>query len=248
MRLVRAVAHDVARRVPRTDFDELVSAGTVGLMRAVERYDAARGVAFTTYAVALIRGAILDDLRSQAWSTRTARSRARRITIASHQLAGRLGRGPAAREVAEHLGIDLGTYFEWQHAAEACRVVRFGPGDSASAPLEDRLADDAAVAPDEALEWEETVGELRGAVAGLSPKQRRVISLYFKDQLTLREIGGLMGVSEGRVSQIRKAALRALRLSLAAAPTPDRKPDREGRADARVRHQKLPADAIQKGA
>ena len=236
MRLVRAVAYDMARRVPHADIDELVSAGTVGLLRAVERFDGERGAAFSTYAVALIRGAILDELRSRAWGSRTARARARQLASASHELAAQLGRGPAAREVAEHLGIDLGTYFEWQHAAETCRVERFGDVPDRSSgvpPLEDRLADSSSRGPDEALEWEETVGELHGAVAALPANQRRVIGLYFQEQLTLREIAVVIGVSEGRVSQIRTAALRALRVSLAGLPAAA-VPGRQLRSDRRA--------------
>lgn len=218
MRLVRTVAHDISRRVPHADLDELVSAGAVGLMRAADRFDPGRGLAFSTYAVTVIRGAMLDELRSRAWSTRAARGKARRIAAASHELTGRLGRGPAAREVAEHLGIDLGTYFEWQHAAETCIVVPLGCGaGGAAAGLEDRIPDANAVRPDEAIEWQETVGELQDGVDALPPNQRRVISLYFQEQLTQREIAVLLGVSEGRVSQIRSAALRALRTALGGA-------------------------------
>lgn len=217
MRLVRAVAHDISRRVPHADLDELMSAGAVGLMRALDRFDPARGLAFSTYAMSVIRGAMLDELRSRAWGTRAARSKARRIAAASHELTGRLGRGPAAREVAEHLGVDLGTYFEWQHAAETCIVVPLGRAGGAKAPLEERIPDANAVQPDEAVEWQETVGELLGAVEALPANQRRVISLYFHEQLTQREIAAVLGLSEGRVSQIRTAALRTLRAALGGA-------------------------------
>src|SRR5690606_20708582 len=194
-----------------------------------------RGTAFSTYAVALIRGAILDELRSRAWGTRTARARARHLASASHELAGRLGRPPRAREVAEHLDIDLGTYFEWQHTAETCQVERFGqaPGSGTTLPpLEERLFDRDAAGADEVLEWDETVGALQTAVDALPSNQRRVIGLYFKEQLTLREIAAITGVSEGRVSQIRTAALRSLRTALSGLPdaaAPYGEPRRERR-------------------
>lgn len=217
MGLVRRVALEIAQRVPHADYDELVSAGTLGLVRAAERFDAGRGLAFSTYAVALIRGAILDELRSQSWNTRTARAKSRRLRTAVHELTGRLGRAPSAGEIAAHLEISVATYWEWQRAAESCLVERFGRLPAASAAvyaLEDRLSDPAAVSADEAVEWAETLQELHGAVAALPESQRRVIGMYYGEQLTQREIGERLGVSEGRVSQIRSAALRALRASL----------------------------------
>lgn len=253
MRLVRAVALEVAKRVPQADCDELVSAGTIGLLRAAERFDAGRGLAFSTYAVPLIRGAILDDLRSRAWSTRTARAKSRRIAAAVHELTGRLGRAPSARETAGHLEISLETYWEWERAAEGCVVERLGglsSGRTPGAALEDHLADGDAVDPAEAVEWAETLSELHGAVAALPSNQRRVIGMYYQEQLTLREIGAVLGVSEGRVSQIRTAALRALRASLVEATdgAPAREPRLVRRGGAGPGHHKAAAGQLEQRA
>lgn len=255
IRLVRAVAHDIAKRIPHADLDDLVSAGTVGLMRAAERFDESRGLAFSTYAVPLIRGAILDELRSRAWSTRGARAKARRITTAAAELAGTLGRPATAREVAEHLGLDLPTYWEWERSAETCLVVRFGGSgayDASRAPLEDVIADDHAHDPVDALEWEETVSELQEAVALLPARQQRVITLYYQEQRTLREIGEVLGVTEGRISQLRSAALRSLRATLVTGGAPAGPPDGDARRERsrvrRARHVETAARELEQGA
>src|SRR3954447_11652941 len=114
--LVHHVARDVARRIPSVELGELVSAGALGLMKALDSFDLSRGLAFSTYAVLRIRGAILDDLRSRDTTPRSVRVKRRRIESVAAALEGELGRAPTAKEAADRLDIDLATYWKWKDA------------------------------------------------------------------------------------------------------------------------------------
>src|SRR6266850_5124848 len=114
--LVHHVAREIGARTPAVEVDELVSAGTIGLVRALDSFDLSRGLAFSTYAVRRIRGAILDDLRSRDSTPRSVRIKRRRIEAVAAGLEARLGRAPSAAELADRLGIDLATFWKWRDA------------------------------------------------------------------------------------------------------------------------------------
>ena len=141
-------------RRTKVELDDLVSAGTFGLIRALDSFDLSRGLAFSTYAVRRIRGAILDDLRSQDWAPRAVRVKARRLQVATVALEARLGRSPRPEEVAEQLDIDITTYWRWRDDTATRTAVSF-EGEPAGAtgsatPLHDLLEDPSAVsAPEE---------------------------------------------------------------------------------------------------
>lgn len=217
-----SLVHHVARQLARglaadADIDELVSAGTMGLMSALEAFDLERGLAFSTFAVPRIRGAILDELRRQDHVPRSVRRKTRSIAAARETLTRTLGRSPDANEVATELGVDAETLWRWQADVEGAMHV----------PL-DRSATDregVTVSPaeflgngeeltDERLTREEEIALLREALLALKDQERTVLSLYYFEELKAREIAEVMGVSESRISQIRSKALRQLRDAL----------------------------------
>jgi RNA polymerase sigma factor for flagellar operon FliA len=214
-----SLVHHVARQLARgltteADVDELVSAGTMGLMSALESFDLSRGLAFSTFAVPRIRGSILDELRRQDHVPRSVRRKTRSMAAAREALTRTLGRSPDQAEVAAELGVDADTLWRWQADVEGAVHV----------PL-DRSAtdrDDTTVSPadflgngeeltDERLAREEEVALLREALTGLKDQERTVLSLYYFEELKAREIAEVMGVSESRISQIRSKALAQLR-------------------------------------
>ncbi|MDX2191757.1 MAG: FliA/WhiG family RNA polymerase sigma factor [Gemmatimonadales bacterium] len=218
--LVHHVAREVAQRAPQMEVDDLVSAGTIGLVKALESFDRSRGLAFSTYAVRRIRGAILDDLRSRDWIPRSVRMKGRKLAAAMHELETRLGRQPDPREVATALGLELETYFQWKQQVEGGILVSFeGTGDpDGRNPLavEETLADPDAPIPGEALQQREEFAALRDAIGLLPEKERTVLALYYYEEMNLRQIAEVLHVTESRVSQIRTQALRRLRERLTA--------------------------------
>lgn len=220
-----SLVHHVARQLARglasdVDLDELVSAGTMGLMSAADSFDTTRGLAFSTFAVPRIRGAILDELRRQDHVPRSVRRKTRSISAARETLTRALGRPPEAREIARELGVDAGTLWRWMADVEGAVQL---PLDGARADHDDApfcpadlLGSDAEL-PDERLAREEDVARLRDAMLELKDQERTVLSLYYLEELKAREIAEVMGVSESRISQIRTRALAQLRGALAPA-------------------------------
>jgi RNA polymerase sigma factor for flagellar operon FliA len=216
--LVYHAAHQIAERSGHhMERDDLVGAGTLGLVMAVEGFDPSRGLAFSTYAVPRIRGAILDDLRAQDWAPRSVRSMARRVTETEARLESKLGRAPASHEIAAALGIDGPTYRRWQADVAATKLVPLDLGASDEVYATDPLArptQDGDVDAAEALSQRERSAALREAIAHLPAKERLVLALSYFEELTLRQIADLLHVTESRISQIRTQALKRLRRSL----------------------------------
>lgn len=216
--LVHHVAREIGARTPAVELDELVSAGTLGLVRALESFDLSRGLAFSTYAMQRIRGAILDDLRARDWTPRSVRAKARQMGAAVATLEHRLGRAPEPTEIAEALGIDLETYWRWLAAVDAGVVVSLDqPSDRAEdGPLlRDTIDDPDAPMPGAALAKGEQLAVLRTAIGQLPEKGRLVLAMYYFEELTLRQIAEVLHVTESRVSQIHTQSLRQLRSLLA---------------------------------
>ncbi len=218
-----SLVHHVARQLARglaadADIDELVSAGTMGLMSALESFDVRRGLAFSTFAVPRIRGAILDELRRQDHVPRSVRRKTRSIAAARESLTRSLGRAPEASEVASTLGVDAETLWRWQADVEGAMQVPLdrtaSSRDGMTLSPADFLGSGEELA-DERLTREEQVMMLREALLGLRDQERTVLSLYYFEELKAREIAEVMGVSESRISQIRSKALSQLRGVLA---------------------------------
>lgn len=213
--LVHHVARGIGARTPLVEIDELVSAGTLGLVRALESFDLSRGLAFSTYAVSRIRGAILDELRGRDWIPRSVRAKARRMADAIATLERTLGRAPEPREVAAVLGIDLATYWDWRGAVDGGVMISFDAahsgGQTQTLSLEETLNDAHAPLPGDALIQLEQIAGLREGIGRLPDKERTVLALYYYEELTLLEIAEILHVTESRISQIRTQALRRLR-------------------------------------
>lgn len=217
--LVYQVAWQVKRRIgDHVTVEELVSAGTLGLIRAVERFDPMRGRALSTYAIPRIRGAMLDDLRERDWVPRRVRRRMRAMSVAARRVEQREGRPARPADVAGELDIPLDGYWRWADEAEG-EVVPLQstePGSDGEGMRTRQLADRSRPAPDEDLEANERNHRLRGAIAQLPPRMKEVLTLSYYEELGGREIANLTGVSESRISQLKRSALRRLREALAA--------------------------------
>ena len=213
--LVRHTAHRLRRNGNAApELGDLIGAGTLGLMQAIEGFDPSRGLAFSTYAMPRIRGAILDEINSREWSSRSARARRRLLTSARAGLQHSLGRMPDPEQLARRMGVDLGTYWKWVAEIEGHAMVALDPvqdGGAEDSSLIDRIPDEHATAPGDELEQAQLLAQLRVGLKRLAPKDRLVLSLSFFEGLTLKEIGVVFRVSESRVSQIRGRALQRLR-------------------------------------
>ena len=219
------LVHHVARQMSRTlavraDFDELVSAGTMGLMGAAEAFDAGRGLAFSTFAVPRIRGAILDELRKQDHAPRSVRRKTRDMAQAREQLMRSLGREPSSAEIADALGVDRQTLYRWTADVEAAVHVPLDGHSRATQderPTRAELLGDEVELVDDRLAREDELAALRDAMLELDDQERTVLALYYFENLRSREIGELLGVSESRISQVRARALGRLRATLSPA-------------------------------
>jgi RNA polymerase sigma factor for flagellar operon FliA len=212
------LVHHVARRLAahlstEADFEELVSAGTFGLLQAAEAFDTSRGLSFSTFAVPRIRGAILDELRKQDHVPRNVRRRSRDMSRARDVLVHRLERKPTDAELSRSLHVTPDMVRRWELDAEwAVSASLDQPArDDAASTLGDLLADAAEHSVDDALTHEREVERVKVAIRGLKEQERTVLALNFFEELRLPQIAEVMGVSVCRVSQIRTAALAKLR-------------------------------------
>jgi len=216
--LVKYVAGRVGTGLPtHVDVGDLVQSGIFGLIDAIEKFEPERGLRFETYAMQRIRGAILDDLRSQDWVPRVVRSRAREAERAMERLGARLRRTPTDTEVANELGISLGElrdlYRQLRLTSVAALEDLIAAGKD-SGSLVDTLPDDGAVDPVAVLVDRDNRRQLAEAIAQLTERDRIVVSLYYFESLTLAEIGKVLGVTESRVSQLHTRAVLRLRARL----------------------------------
>ena len=224
--LVKYVAGRLGAGLPaHVDESDLVSYGLLGLIDAIERYDPDRHVKFETYAISRIRGAIIDELRSMDWVPRSVRARAREIERAITQLESQLLRPPNDEEIATKLGLSEEELDESLLEISRSSIAALdelwaspsGSGDAVA--LVDTVEDPHAVEPGgevEATELKELIGE---AISALPEREKLVITLYYYEELTLREIGEVLGVTESRVSQLHTKAILRLKARLAGAQT-----------------------------
>jgi RNA polymerase sigma factor for flagellar operon FliA len=220
--LVKYVAGRVAVGLPQSvDQADLVSYGIFGLIDAIEKFDLDRGYKFETYAISRIKGAILDELRSLDWVPRSVRARARDIERAHSKLEGRLQRVPTDEEMADELNLTLDEFRDSLLAIANSSVtaldelwtVSDASGDSVS--LLDTLQDRTAPDPERLVDVNELKDRIADAISRLPEREKLVIALYYYENLTLREIGEVLGVTESRVSQLHTKAVLRLRARLA---------------------------------
>lgn len=234
--LVRHVAFQVGVRFPaHVDREELVRAGSLGLVEAVCRWDQSRGVPFHRFASQRIRGAILDSVRADDWAPRSVRASGREVDLRARLLHGELGRVPTPGELAEALGISAESLRVLQSKIANSRLIALdrvashdGDGDDART-LADGVVD-ASLQPDEAVAHADLLRRVRAAVLALPVRQQQVIAGYFLEERTSAEVAEELGVTESRVSQLRSQALSTLRAALLPADEAQpRKATNEGR-------------------
>lgn len=215
--LVKYVAGRLAIGLPPSvEMDDLIGSGTLGLLAAIERYDPSRDNKFSTYAIARIRGAMLDELRSMDWIPRSVRKKARQLEDAYSRLENRLKRPATDEEVATELSVSVGEFFEMLDEVRGTALVslddNLSPKDGGSTTkIHETVQDDRQIDPGAAIEVEKMRDVLENALDLLPERDRLVIILYYYEELTLKEIGQALGVSESRVSQIHTKAILRLR-------------------------------------
>jgi RNA polymerase sigma factor for flagellar operon FliA len=221
--LVKYVAGRLGSGLPaHVDEGDLVSYGLLGLIGAIERYDPDRDIKFETYAISRIKGAIIDELRALDWVPRSVRSRAREIERAIAELEAKLGTAPTDEQIAAKIGISVDELEESLTDISRSSIAALdelwsvsGEGDQVS--LMDTIEDTQGVRPQEALDETEMREALADAIARLPEREKLVVTLYYYEELTLREIGEVLGVTESRVSQLHTQAILRLKARLSGA-------------------------------
>jgi RNA polymerase sigma factor for flagellar operon FliA len=213
--LVKAIAIRVHENLPvHIELDDLIHAGVLGLFDAVEKYDGSKNVEFQAYAKHRIKGAILDSLRQLDWATRDMRRRQKQVETVSRDLSGKLGRTPTESEIAEQMGV---TTERWRRMAMELRnagPVSTSPREDLDRTQEMEFAAASDVQPDRICERRELRITLERAIGQLPQRYQKVVFLYYTDQMTMKQIGDLLGVNESRVSQIHKTALKKMQVML----------------------------------
>jgi RNA polymerase sigma factor FliA len=214
MDLVRRIAHHLRGRLPESvQVDDLIQAGAIGLLEAIRNFEDRHGASFTTYAGIRIRGAILDEVRRQDWAPRSAYRDARLISEAIRQVELSTGREALPKEIASALGVDLTAYQRMLRKVAESRVLSLEAAFGPDQDFADLLESDGE-APFVSCAKEAFAAALAGAVEALPERERLVMSLYYDDELNLKEVGEVLGVTESRVCQLHGQALARLRARL----------------------------------
>jgi RNA polymerase sigma factor for flagellar operon FliA len=215
--LVKAIAIRVHESLPvHVDLDDLIHAGVMGLFDAVTKYDDSKNVVFHAYAKHRIKGAILDSLRQLDWASRDLRKQQKKVDSVVRELSTKLGRTPNDVEVAAEMGVGME---RWRHMQMEMRTV--GPVSATPPPDQeaDRSQEFAAAPdcqPDRMCERKELQSTLARAMESLPARYQKVVSLYYTNDMTMKEIGDVLGVNESRISQIHKTALKKMAVVLQA--------------------------------
>lgn len=231
--LVGHIVRETMTRLPaHIGRDDLTSAGMAALVLSAQGYDESRGVPFARFAAIRIRGALVDELRSMDWASRSVRGRAREVDAARNQLSVTLGRSPRPHEVAETLGVsvsELGNIDADVHRASVLSLQGFAPETGAA------MVPDSQRGPEQLVIDREQLGYLHDAIAELPERLRYVVQSYFFDQRQMADIAAELGVTESRISQLRAEALKLLRHGLAASePEVAPAPEPAGRSGAKI--------------
>jgi len=221
MPLVRLVAERIHRRLPPgVDLESLIHSGIVGLLEALQRYDDRRGVAFQTYARYRIQGEIIEYLRSLDWVSRSVRSWGRKMAVARTRLAGRFGREASPEEMALELGVPLTEYYRVDQKVSDAALLSLEDLTPASEEegrkTQEEFATRSFQDPFACVEGKELVEKLAVAIGTLPERERLVVTLYYHEELTLREIGEILNLTEGRICQLHTQAVTRLQTALGA--------------------------------
>lgn len=206
--LVKRIACHLINRLPDTvQLEDMVQAGMIGLLEASGKYDATQGASFETYAGIRIRGSMLDEIRKNDWAPRSVHRKARLVAQAVREIENTHGRDARDVEIAETLDMSLGEYYKILQDNSYHRVLSVDDNSpNTGEAMLDSVSDNAPSIID-GMQKEDTQRILSEAVAGLPERERLVMALYYDEELNLREIGAVMGVSESRVSQIHSQAV-----------------------------------------
>ena len=209
--LVKRIAHHMLARLPANVLvEDLIQAGLMGLIEAARNYDASKGASFETYAGIRIRGAMIDDVRRGDWVPRSVHRNSRRVSDAIHAIETRLGRDASDQEVADELEVTLDEYHHMLQDSSSSKLFSFDELTSDEEGYETQIAG-SALNPQDSIETDAMRQGLAECIAGLPERERLVLALYYDEELNLKEIGIVLGVSESRVSQIHSQAAMRLR-------------------------------------
>lgn len=209
--LVKRIAYHLMNRLPQTiDVDDLIQAGMIGLLEASRNYSTDKGASFETYAGIRIRGSMLDEVRKTDWTPRSVHRKIREVTQTIRIVENESGRDARDFEVAERLDLSLEEYHKILRDAAACKLFSIDTPHSEDA-VPTQVAGSFSLGPAEAMEERDIRGHLKHAIQDLPDREQLVMSLYYDDELNLREIGEILEVSESRVCQIHSQALVRLR-------------------------------------
>lgn len=217
--LVKYLVGKIASQLPQhLDREDLMSAAVIGLITSAERFDPTRGVQFKTFVEQRIRGTIMDELRSQDWLTRSLREKFKRLEREFAILEQKFGRNPSSEEVAVAMGMDLQDYFQLLEEVHFLSVVSLDDSweDEEGSPfgLLDVLEDDRGINPQNQLIARQMVDGLSECIEGLPEKERIVVTLYYYEELNLKEIGAVLNLTESRICQLHSQAIVRLRTKM----------------------------------
>ncbi len=221
--LIRYIVNRIAVRLPsHIDLDDLHNTGVIGLMDAIEKYDPEKNCKFKTYAEFRIKGAILDQLRSLDWVPRSVRQKSRRLERAYGEVEQRLGRSASEEEVADSLGLQIEKFHELLNQVRGVSLVNLeelrgtGADGERTGSYADIVEDVHSENPFSELKLSETKRLIGDTIGSLPEKERLVISFYYYEDLNMKEIGAILGITESRVCQIHTKAVLRLRAKLKA--------------------------------
>lgn len=208
--LVRRIAqHLMSRLPPCVQIEDLMQAGMIGLLEASKHFDTTKGASFETYASIRVRGAMLDEIRKNDWVPRSVHRNTRRITEAMRKIENETGRDARDSEVAASLNLSLHEYHHMIQDSNSVRVLGFEEigltDDSVSTGITE-----PCLSPLDGLQYEDFRTNLAKGIAGLPERERLVLTLYYEEELNLRQVGEILGVSESRASQIHSQAMSRL--------------------------------------
>jgi RNA polymerase sigma factor for flagellar operon FliA len=213
--LVNSIARRVANYLrPPLSFEDLVSAGTIGLLKAARDFDGRFGASFKTYAYIRIKGAVLDELRSVSMLPTHLNKQVKELVELSQRIMDETGLPPTDDELARRLGLSRDQVYELQDSARAQRFLSLQAGDEDSPSLESGLCANGVESPDQEMERAELIDSMSAAIGALDEKRRRIVVLYYQQHLTMRQIAEVLGITESRVSQLHASALFNLSANL----------------------------------
>lgn len=212
--LVKRIAHHLLLRMPASvQVDDLIQSGMIGLLEASKKYDVTKGASFETYAGIRIRGSMLDEVRKGDWAPRSVHRKSRKVAEAIKAIEARTGKDAKVQDIAKEMDIDLNSYYAILQDASGSRLFSFDDvmeGDDSAI----ETAAGELPGPCDGLQRDTFKAHLANAIDGLPDREKLVLALYYDEELNLKEIGEVIGVSESRVSQIHSQAALRLRARL----------------------------------